>query len=161
MKRVLVNEPVCMGCHLCEVYCQLQHSRSTDLIKAFKKESPRQLPRLRIEARNPVFFSLRCQHCTESHCIYACLTGALSRNTDTGAVIIDEEKCTGCWTCIITCPYGSIRPDTLRHKSVKCDLCQGAETPACVLHCPNEALVYEDTGDREGKVSRVEAPVLK
>jgi carbon-monoxide dehydrogenase iron sulfur subunit len=144
MKRVLVNEPACMGCHLCEVHCQLQHSRSRDLLKAFKKESAKPIPRLRIEARKPVFFSLRCQQCTEPSCVSACLTGALSRNPETGVVTTDEDSCIGCWTCILACPYGSIRQDTLKHKSVKCDLCQGTETPACVLNCPNEALTYEE-----------------
>jgi anaerobic carbon-monoxide dehydrogenase iron sulfur subunit len=147
MKRVLVNEPACMGCHLCEVHCQLQHSRSRDLPKAFKKESPKSIPRLRIEARKPVFFSLLCQHCTEPSCVSACLTGTLSRNPETGVVTTDEDRCIGCWTCILACPYGSIRQDTLKHKSVKCDLCQGDETPACVLNCPNEALTCEDVAD--------------
>ncbi|MDO9333266.1 MAG: 4Fe-4S dicluster domain-containing protein [Dehalococcoidales bacterium] len=144
MKRVLVNEPACMGCHLCEVHCQLQHSRSRDLLKAFKKESPKPTPRLRIEVRKPVFFSLRCQQCTEPSCVSACLTGALSRNPETGVVTTDEDRCIGCWTCILACPYGSIRQDALKHKPVKCDLCQGAETPACVLNCPNEALTCEE-----------------
>jgi carbon-monoxide dehydrogenase iron sulfur subunit len=144
MKRVLVNEPACMGCHLCEVHCQLQHSRSRDLLKAFNKESPKPTPRLRIEVRKPVFFSLLCQQCTEPSCVSACLTSALSRNPETGVVTTDEDSCIGCWTCILACPYGSIRQDTLKHKSVKCDLCQGAETPACVLNCPNEALTCEE-----------------
>ncbi len=151
MKRVLVNEPVCMGCHLCEVYCQLNHSKSKDLIKAFKKPENQTLPRLRIEARNPVFFSLRCQHCSDAPCISACLTGALSRDEETGAVINHEEKCIGCWTCILACPFGAIKQDALHHKSLKCDLCQGNKIPACVDHCPNEALAYVEVTEVAGK----------
>ncbi|MDD5189503.1 MAG: 4Fe-4S dicluster domain-containing protein [Dehalococcoidales bacterium] len=151
MKRVLVNEPVCMGCHLCEVYCQLNHSTSSDLVKAFKRPEHQNLPRLRIEARNPIFFSLRCQHCAEAPCISACLTGALSRDEKSGAVITDEAKCIGCWTCILACPYGAIKQDTVKHKSVKCDLCQGSKIPACVEHCPNEALVFEEVAEVKSK----------
>ena len=142
MKRVLVNEPVCMGCHLCEVYCQLQHSKSKDLVKAFKRETPRPVPRLRLEEKAPVFFSLRCQQCEEPYCVYACLTGAITRNPETGIVTTDEAKCFGCWTCILACPFGVIQQDTYQHKTIKCDLCQGIDTPACVSHCPNEALIY-------------------
>jgi len=109
MKRALVNAPACMGCHLCEVYCQLQHSRSRDLLKAFKKESSKPIPRLRIEARKLVFFSLRCQHCTEPSCVSACLTDAIFRNPETSVVTTDEDRRIGCWTCILACPYGSIR----------------------------------------------------
>ncbi|MFC1984808.1 hypothetical protein ACFLUW_00215 [Chloroflexota bacterium] len=49
MKSVYIKEEVCIGCHLCEVYCQLQHAQSKDLIKAFQRESPRPLPKLKIE----------------------------------------------------------------------------------------------------------------
>jgi len=142
MKRVYINEQVCMGCHLCEVYCQLQHSKSKDLIKAFKRESPKPSPRLWIEERNPISFSVCCQHCDEAPCVYACLTGALSQDPDTGMVNVDEEKCMGCWTCMLVCPFGAIRQDARRKKMVKCDLCQGEEIPACVANCPNEALIY-------------------
>ena len=133
-----------MGCHLCEVYCQLQHAASGDIVKAFKK-GPRPVPRVRIETCKPVSFSLRCLQCAEPACVYACITGALSRDPNTGLVVTDEGRCIGCWTCVLACPFGAIRPDLLHHKSVKCDLCQGAETPACVLNCPNEALSYEET----------------
>jgi carbon-monoxide dehydrogenase iron sulfur subunit len=42
------------------------------------------------------------------------------------------------------CPFGGIHIDVEQGKVVsKCDLCGSEGTPACVLHCPNEALVYE------------------
>ncbi|MCX6003236.1 MAG: 4Fe-4S dicluster domain-containing protein [Chloroflexi bacterium] len=147
MKRVLVNEPVCMGCHLCEVYCQLQHSKHEDMVKAFKREPSRPIARLRIEEKEPLFFPLGCQQCEEPYCVNACLTGAITKNSDTGVITTDEEKCIGCWTCILACPFGIIRQDLLRHKSIKCDLCQGLETPTCVANCPNEALTYTTIED--------------
>jgi len=145
MKRIYIKEEVCIGCCLCEVYCQLKHSRSKDLIKAFKRESPRPLPRLRIEEKKPVYFSLACQHCDEPLCVDSCLTGALSREADSGVVNVDSEKCLGCWTCIAVCPFGAITRDTYRGKIAKCDLCQGEEMPFCVANCPNEALVFVET----------------
>ena len=145
MRRIYIKEEFCIGCHLCEVYCQLQHSQSRDLIKAFKMESPRPLPRLRIEEKRPVSFSVRCQHCDESPCVYACLTGALSRDPNSGVVTVDEERCIGCWTCILVCPFGAIRQEPQQRKMVKCDLCQGEDMPVCVTNCPNEALVYAET----------------
>ena len=144
MKRVYIKEEICMGCRLCEVYCQVEHSPSRDLVKAFKQGAPAPVARVRVETRSPVSFSVRCQHCREPYCVYACLTGALSRDPDSGAVVVDDEKCVGCWTCLLTCPYGSITRDTARGKPVKCDLCPNAEAPVCVANCPNEALVFED-----------------
>ncbi len=141
MKRVYVKERACIGCHLCEVYCQIAHSQSKDMIKAFKKE-PRPLPRLRIDEHGSVSFSVRCQHCDEAPCIDACLTGALSRDPESGMVMIDNDKCAGCWTCLLVCPFCAISQDRVNKKALKCDLCQGEESPACVANCPNEALAY-------------------
>ena len=147
MKRVYVKEEVCIGCHLCEVYCQLQHARSTDLVKAFKRGSPRPLPRLRVEERGVVSLSVRCQQCDEAPCVQACLTGALTRDPASSLVEVDRERCIGCWTCLLVCPLGAIKQDTEQKKVLKCDLCPGEEIPLCVANCPNEALVYMDLPD--------------
>jgi len=142
LKRIYLKEPLCIGCHLCEVYCQVEHSQTKDLIKTFKRESPRPLPRVSIEERRPVSLSIRCQHCDDPPCVYACLTGALQRDAESGAVTVDEERCIGCWTCLLACPFGATRRDTNRGIIAKCDLCAGREFPVCVTNCPNEALVY-------------------
>jgi anaerobic carbon-monoxide dehydrogenase iron sulfur subunit len=141
MKQIFINEQVCIGCKLCEVYCRLKHAQSTDLVKAFKKESS--LPRVRVDESGAVSFSVRCQHCADAPCLRACLTGALSRAAS-GSIDVDEEKCIGCGTCTLVCPLGVPRLDTARKKMVKCDLCKDLEVPACVANCPNEALVYAE-----------------
>ena len=148
MNRIHVNEEVCFGCGLCEVYCQLNRSKSKDLLKAFKKESPRPVAGMRIERAAPVSFAVQCRQCPEPYCVYSCLTGAISRDPDSGIVNVDAEKCIGCWTCILSCPFGAIRQDTGRGKIAKCDLCQGEDIPACVANCPNEALTYTETQER-------------
>ena len=143
MKRIHIKEEVCMACHLCEIYCQLAHSPVNDLIKTFRLKSP-PLPRLRIEEKRPISFSLQCRHCDEPDCVYACLTGAIQKDPETGRVTVDEEKCIGCWTCMLACPFGTIRQDMEHGRIVKCDLCAGRDIPACVANCPNEALVLAD-----------------
>ena len=145
MRRVYIKEEVCIGCHLCEVFCQVEHSQSKDLIKAFKRESPRPLPRLWVEARMPVSFAVQCRHCDEPPCVHACLTGALQRDAESGIVTVDVDRCIGCWICMLACPFGAIRQDTQRGKIIKCDLCIGENMPVCVSQCPNEALVYAET----------------
>ena len=156
MRKVYVKEEVCMGCGLCEVYCQLKHAGTKDLIKAFNSESPRPLPRVRVEEKGEVSFSVRCQQCEDAPCVQVCLTGALSRNPD-GTVRVDEEKCVGCWTCILACPFGAIRQDIIQKKTVRCDLCPDEDIPVCVLNCPNEALIYVDTQDEDdGTVTGVD-----
>jgi carbon-monoxide dehydrogenase iron sulfur subunit len=161
MKQVYVKEQVCMGCHLCEVYCLLKHARSTDLVKAYKKEFPRALPRVRVDESGIVSLSVRCQHCADAPCIRACLTGALYRDPATSLVTVDEEKCIGCGTCSLTCPLGVPKLDTAQRKMVKCDLCQDEEIPVCVANCPNEALVYvEEEPDINQAVTTCQHPKL-
>jgi carbon-monoxide dehydrogenase iron sulfur subunit len=142
MRRIYVKEEVCIGCGLCQVYCQVEQSQSKDLIKAFKKEAPRPLPRVHVERNVEVSFPIQCRQCAEPWCVYSCLTGAMHRDPVTGMVSVDMEKCVGCWTCIVACPYGAIKQDTAQKKVLKCDLCQGEDIPVCVTNCPNEALVY-------------------
>lgn len=142
MKKVYVKEEVCIGCRLCEVYCQLKHARSKDLVKAFKRESPPPLPRIRVDEKGVVSLSVRCQQCDDAPCVQACLTGALSRDPESRLVNVDEDKCIGCWTCLLVCPLAAIKPDIEQKRALKCDLCQGEEVPVCVANCPNEALVY-------------------
>ncbi len=148
MKRICIKEESCFGCHLCEVYCQVGHSQSKDLIKAFKRESPRPLSRLWVEENRPVSFSVQCRHCPEPPCVYACLTGALQQDPESGVVTVDAERCIGCWTCLLVCPFGAIRQDIHQGKIVKCDLCPGEDVPVCVANCPNEALVYAEIEDK-------------
>jgi carbon-monoxide dehydrogenase iron sulfur subunit len=147
VRKVYVKEEVCIGCRLCEVYCQLQHAHTKDLVKAFKRESPPPLSRLRVDERGVVSLSVRCQQCEDAPCVQACLTGALERNPESRLVEVDEDKCIGCWTCLLVCPLAAIKPDTEQKRALKCDLCQGEEIPVCVANCPNEALVYVEVPD--------------
>jgi carbon-monoxide dehydrogenase iron sulfur subunit len=151
MKQVFVNEQVCMGCKLCEVYCRFKHAQSKDLAKAFKKEIPKPLPRVRVDESGTVSLSVRCQHCADAPCIRACLTGALSRDETTMLVNVDEDRCIACGTCALACPLGVPELDTARKKMIKCDLCQDVEIPVCVANCPNEALTYAEVVEEAGK----------
>tara|TARA_B100000315_G_C14540189_1_gene570508 strand:+ start:532 stop:1101 length:570 start_codon:yes stop_codon:yes gene_type:complete len=154
-KKIYIKEAVCIGCHLCHVYCQQHRSQSKDLIKAFKKEPFPPVSGVRMEEKGPVAFSVRCQQCEDSPCVSACLTGALSRDGESGLVDVDLERCVGCWTCMLVCPFGAIKRDSRQSKMVKCDLCQGEDEPVCVVNCPNEALVCAESDgspdDSEGK----------
>lgn len=141
MKRVYAIEDYCAGCRLCEVYCAAAHSEyPDDILKTYKKSKAQ--PRLFVEIKKPVSFSLQCRHCDDSPCVNACITGAMKRDKETGVIICDTEKCVGCWTCILVCPYGAVRRGEGK-VAAKCDMCGERGTPACVENCPNEALVFE------------------
>jgi len=144
MKRITVHEEYCIGCRLCEIHCLVQHSKSKKIIKAFREERDTIVPGVQVEQSGYVCFALQCRHCDDAPCIEACMSGAMHRDPQTGAVLCDQDRCVGCWMCIMVCPVGAVNPGADQRVASKCDLCMGAEMPVCVANCPNEALVYED-----------------
>ena len=150
MKRIVIHEEHCIGCRLCEVHCLVQHSESRDIIRTYKSGIERPMARLTVEESGPLSFALQCRQCDEPACLEACISGAMHRDEATGAVMCDEDRCVGCWMCIMVCPTGAIQQN-LRGTRIasKCDLCAGAELPACVAGCPNEALTWEDVAGRD------------
>ena len=157
MKQVYIKEQVCIGCRLCEVYCRLKHAGSKDLVKAFKKETPKPLARLRVEENGILSLSARCQHCDDAPCLHACLTGALTRDPVSRLVAVDSERCIGCGTCMLVCPLGALILDTTNKKTIKCELCQDEEVPVCVANCPNEALLYMEVPNGNKELVKKEA----
>jgi anaerobic carbon-monoxide dehydrogenase iron sulfur subunit len=150
MKKVYPNKEVCIGCHLCEVACLTAHSKSRDVIIAYKEEKDALglSPCKTVIHDGPACVALSCRHCDEPACVAACISGALTKNRENGRTEYDEDKCVGCWSCVMACPFGSIRRHPIKEKIVKCDLCAGRDVPACVEVCPNWALVYEDRGEK-------------
>ena len=144
MKNIIMKESACLACGLCRVYCQVKHSATDDVVKTFLRYQAPQ-PRLRVEEKKPKSISVRCQHCEEPACVQGCLTGALSKDPQSGIVSVDNDKCMGCWTCTLLCPYGALIKDQKSGKISKCDLCQGREEPLCVKYCPNGALLVNQT----------------
>lgn len=142
MRRVYVNEEWCLGCHLCEYNCAFANSGESDMVKALKDKEI--YPRIRVEEGGSINFAVSCRHCTDPLCIKSCISGALSRD-ENGVVSIDHNKCVGCLTCILVCPYGAVVKDGDGAVN-KCELClkNTCGSPACVKGCPNRAIVYEE-----------------
>ena len=143
MKRIYVNEKWCLGCHLCEYYCAFANSGKDDMVKALKDITIH--PRIRIEEHGGISFAVACRHCDDPLCVKCCITGALTRSE--GIIHIDQNKCVGCYTCVLVCPYGCVMPSE-QGAMQKCELCttNAQGSPACVRGCPNKAIVFEERG---------------
>lgn len=48
-----------------------------------------------------------CKHCTNAGCLDVCPTGALFRS-EFGTVVVQDDVCNGCGTCVAGCPFGVI-----------------------------------------------------
>ena len=126
---------------MCEYNCAFSNSDETDMVKALKDVHIN--PRIRIEEAGDICFAVSCRHCAEPLCARGCIMGAISITN--GVIVIDQDKCVGCCTCILMCPYGAVMPAGTGVMQ-KCELCmENAEgEPACVKGCPNRAIVFEE-----------------
>jgi carbon-monoxide dehydrogenase iron sulfur subunit len=147
MKEIFIDIERCSACKACEIACAVEHSHSKDLLSAvFEQPAPQK--RVHVEAAYAYAYPVRCQHCGDAPCIAACPNGAMGRDVLTGAVVVDESRCQGCFMCAMVCSFGAISASPVRRVAIKCDLCSerqlAGEGPACVEACPTHALVFGD-----------------
>lgn len=150
MKRVYVNEEWCLGCRLCEYNCAFVNSGEGDMFKAFNRDK-KPIARIRVEQGvedgETINFAVNCRHCQTPYCVKGCITGALSVDGE-GVVHIDQDRCVGCRTCILMCPYGALVVNEADKTMLKCELCtENGVEPACVTGCPNGAISFEERGE--------------
>ncbi|MFC1780716.1 4Fe-4S dicluster domain-containing protein [Planctomycetota bacterium] len=97
-------------------------------------------------------FSLVCRRCETAPCIKACPQGALEKipsdKHDSGILKRANMLCTGCGTCAIACPFGTIYTDLIPFPSSVCDLCRGRlapdQKPLCVNTCHDGSIDYKE-----------------
>ena len=79
-----------------------------------------------------------------------CPVRALRRKTETGAIVLDCDRCIGCKQCMVVCPFGAIHFNHATGRLFKCDLCDG--DPECVKWCYTGAVSFcEESGVPHGK----------
>jgi len=150
---ILYDSTLCAGCQACEFACADHYGFSypDDVPEPGVKREPNETMRLAVNGYNTskgeMYMRKACNHCNEPACASACLTKAMLK-TDEGPVIWREEKCMGCRSCMISCPFDVPKFDynSPNPKIQKCRMCfellkEGGK-PVCVENCPAEALVF-------------------
>lgn len=150
----------CTGCRTCEMACKdyKDLSQTLALRRVYDYEGGTWN-----DAGNGVYtsdafayhVSLGCQHCAMPACMANCPSAAIEKDTETGLVHIDEEKCTGSGACVTSCPYNVPVLDTENKKGLKCDGCAervaAGMNPICVEACPLRALEFGDIEELRSK----------
>ncbi|ODS34028.1 MAG: molybdopterin oxidoreductase, beta (Fe-S) subunit [Candidatus Scalindua rubra] len=158
---VLVDVSKCTGCRGCQVACKqwnnlpAGHSVQTGTYQNPKGLNPSTWNVVLFnedflekdgEKQVHSFFRLhKCMHCTKPVCLDVCPPKAIYRD-DTGAVIIDQNKCNGVGACVEACPWGIPQLDIQASKASKCNFCidriKDNKKPACVNTCVGNALTF-------------------
>jgi molybdopterin-containing oxidoreductase family iron-sulfur binding subunit len=163
---MVIDLAKCDGCKACTECCQAMHFTEPDKewIKVFKMQDA--------ETLIPYYFPKPCFHCDNPPCTKVCPVNATFKRQD-GIVLIDNERCIGCRSCMAACPY-STRFFNWSHpvqsKEVtnipyspehgfprrmgtveKCDFCphmiRQGKMPTCVDGCPMGAIWFGDQNE--------------
>ena len=132
-KTFFIRAEFCTGCGMCQLACSLGKLNQVNPAKS------------RIYIQRLVMDGMMvphiCVNCKQPPCVDACRRHAIVKDSETGLVTIDDDKCNNCRICIGACPYSAIlvTPDK---EVVLCDVCNGI--PKCVEICPTEAIVFTE-----------------
>ncbi len=150
MRKKLVDRSKCAGCKNCEIACIAVHSEGGNPF-ASDPGGAAARARNKVElAADGTLFPEFCRHCDEPACVEACSSGALAKGED-GLVVCDQERCIGCFMCVMSCPYGMARPSVKNGgKMIKCDGCRGRDSMACVAACPQRCIKEVESDDESG-----------
>ncbi len=153
----------CDGCKGCTMSCQQRHQLS-------KEQTWIDVYTMTDAAGGTFHMPRPCMMCQDPPCAYVCPVGATFQ-TDDGLVLVDQNVCIGCRTCMAACPYqaryfnwtqppaptGARLPmapspefpvPQIKGTVGKCVLCADrlphGELPACVSGCPMGVLYIGD-----------------
>jgi Fe-S-cluster-containing dehydrogenase component/formate-dependent nitrite reductase membrane component NrfD len=152
----VIDQSSCIGCHACTVACKTEHDVPLGVdrtwVKYVEKGAWPDTKR---------FFSvMRCNHCEDAPCVSICPTRALHTRDD-GIVDFDTDICIGCKSCMQACPYDALYIDPQENTAQKCNYCahrvEVGLQPACVVVCPEQAIIAGDLDDPGSRIARMVA----
>lgn len=150
MPKTLVIQPEkCTGCRTCEMTCSIVHVKEFNPLRS----------RISVFSYEKTGFSspMVCQQCTHAACMEICPVKAITKSTETGAMVVNNDKCIKCKMCTIACPFGATIYDDVLGIVTKCDFCTG--DPQCVKLCPSGAITYQEAN--ESNIARRKAYARK
>lgn len=151
-KELIKRDILVLGCRCCEEACADANGSLPywEILESGMTLSPNiSILYVLLEDKNyPLMAQAVCRQCEDAPCVKICPVNAINVNEE-GIKVINKQRCIGCHSCSIICPFGAVYIPEKHAAATKCTLCverKGAEgQPACVEACPNDALKLVDT----------------
>ena len=149
----VIDNRSCIGCHACSTACKSEHQVPVGVNRTWVKYvETGKYP----DARRS-FQVTRCNHCANPPCVAICPTAAMNQRPD-GIVDFNSDACIGCKACMQACPYDAIYLDPETQTAAKCNYCahrvELSMEPACVVVCPEHAIIAGDIDDPNSEIAR-------
>ncbi len=149
----LIDNRKCIGCHACSTACKSENEVPLGVNRTWVKYTEKGV----FPDTRRYFQVTRCNHCANPPCVHICPVTAMYQRQD-GIVEFDPARCIGCKACMQACPYDAIYIDPDTHTAAKCHYCAhrvdvGLE-PACVVVCPEHAILAGDLDDPSSEIAR-------
>ena len=114
-------------------------------------------------------FAVICRKCQTAPCVAGCPQDALEKiqteDEQDGVLNRANMLCTGCGTCAMACPFGTVYEDLIPFVTSVCDLCKDrltdGEKPLCVQTCENESVDYKQVSVKGDLLEVFEDIVVK
>jgi Fe-S-cluster-containing dehydrogenase component/formate-dependent nitrite reductase membrane component NrfD len=149
----VIDNRKCIGCHACSTACKSENEVPLGVNRTWVKYTEKGV----FPDTRRYFQVTRCNHCANPPCVRICPVTAMYQRAD-GIVEFDASRCIGCKACMQACPYDAIYIDPNTHTAAKCHFCAhrvevGLE-PACVIVCPEHAILAGDMDDPNSEIAR-------
>ncbi len=146
-KLIVTDRGRCSGCQRCEVMCSLKNDgvamQSTARVRVHETYFFGDSPDTNDGTYDNFQYTIRtCKQCADPQCAKYCPAHAIYSDEDTGARVVDVERCLGCGMCTSACPWGMPRVSAVTGVSTKCISCG-----RCAEQCPNGAIKFIDWED--------------
>ncbi len=177
---MVIDLQKCVGCSSCTAACKAENRTPPGVsYNVVMEQEHGEFPNVtRTQMPRP------CLQCEHAPCVQVCPTAATYK-LENGITRIDYDRCIGCRSCVVACPYGARYfnfgdeydgefmqddvsvpeygherdPDDVDGVAMKCNYCyhrlQRGEEPACVETCIGDARYMGDASDPESDVAEM------
>jgi Fe-S-cluster-containing hydrogenase component 2 len=132
-QRLVIKLGTCRECGECAATCSYPYHLDNDGVARLRELAAQEL---------------LCRKCETRSCVEACPKDALEERED-GVLHRYNMRCTGCLSCSLACPFGTVVPAALEFRDSACDLCADRKDglPECAVTCPYDAITLEEVDE--------------